>query len=298
MMSMMSMLLLFFSSVLVPSVVVEGAASSNNFPGLVRLKNGTIGMYAHNEILIHGDVHVGGDVYVGDNQYSVKYMLETLEDKLEILEERMEDTDERHLVASPPPPPPPSSPPKPPPSSPYTYVTINGKELYQDSDGWILSLGYKHAAQEKAATVPGVAPLSTEGYSHIWPKDLSLSVDDIISVRFYCTSSSHARIVHFSTENEWVKNALVNGSLNPNESMNQNQYWTEGTVKFPDHSASLPDSTSWASYDATQDLTGMAFSMSEEDKAWSAGGLYGWACDDSTSTAADTLHQIWFKRKS
>ena len=104
------MLLLFSSSVLVPSVVVEGAASSNNFPGLARLKNGTIGMYAHNEILIHGDVHVGGDVYVGDNQYSVKYMLETLEDKLEVLEERMEDTDERHLVAPPPPLPPPSSP--------------------------------------------------------------------------------------------------------------------------------------------------------------------------------------------
>ena len=88
--------------------LVSASASSNNFPGLVRFKNGTIGMFAQKEILIHGEVHVGGDVYVSGNQNSMMFMFKTLENKLEDLEERMEDTDERHLMALRPPPNPPT----------------------------------------------------------------------------------------------------------------------------------------------------------------------------------------------
>ena len=57
--------------------LVSASASSNNFPGLVRFKNGTIGMFAKKEILIHGEVHVGGDVYVSGNQNSMMFMFKT-----------------------------------------------------------------------------------------------------------------------------------------------------------------------------------------------------------------------------
>ena len=39
-------------------------------------------------------------------------------------------------------------------SQPSDSVTINGKQLYQDSDGWILLLAYNHTAGENKAKVP------------------------------------------------------------------------------------------------------------------------------------------------
>ena len=68
---------------------------------------------------------------------------------------------------------------------PPDSVTINGKQLYQDSDGWILLLAYEHKAGENNAFVSKTAPSSpTEGYSHIWLEDLGLAASDVDSVKF------------------------------------------------------------------------------------------------------------------
>ena len=64
------------------------------------------------------------------------------------------------------------------------------KQLYQDSDGWILLLAYEHKAGENNALVSKTAPSSpTEGYSHIWLEDLGLAASDVDSVKFYCKTS-------------------------------------------------------------------------------------------------------------
>ena len=112
--------------------------------------------------------------------------------------------------------------------------------LYQDNDGWMLLLAYKHIAGESKPLVPGTIPKSpTEGYSHVWLKDLGLSASDVESVRFYCTSSAHERTMHFSIDNDWIKSAIFDGSA----ANNKFSYWNTGSKKFDDHSANLPDNT-------------------------------------------------------
>ena len=173
-------------------------------------------------------------------------------------------------------------------------VTINGKQLYQDSDGWILLLAYEHKAGENNALVSKTAPSSpTEGYSHIWLEDLGLAASDVDSVKFYCKTSAHSRVMHFSSSTDWVKNAIVTGTYTGN----QVSYWTSGTTKFDDHTANLPDATDWR---CTNDLFAIPFLLCRD---LSLGivrlqGQYRWECDDFAWNSADTLHQIWFKRKS
>ena len=164
--------------------------------------------------------------------------------------------------------------------------------MYQDSDGWILLLAYKHVGGENKALDEGTAPTSpTEGYSHVWLNDLGLTASDVDSVRFYCHTSGHSRKMHFSTSDATIKSFLIDGSTTGNAF----SLWTSGTNKFSDHTAYLPDASSsvWSTT-----LTEFSFYKS---------GNYHWAikgdnsrfeCDDGQGDYAEsTLHQIWFKRK-
>jgi len=199
----------------------------------------------------------------------------------------------RSTWIAPPPPPSPPLPPPPPLSPPTDSVTINGKQLYQDSDGWILLLAYEHKAGENNAFVSKTAPSSpTEGYSHIWLEDLGLAASDVDSVKFYCKTSAHSRVMHFSSSTDWVKNAVVTGTYTGN----QVSYWTSGTTKFSDHTANLPDAADLGA--AYNELTNAIFYVGNTYH-WGM-KIQGsrWECDDMSFNTADTLHQIWFKRKS
>ena len=174
-------------------------------------------------------------------------------------------------------------------------VTINGKQLYQDSDGWILLLAYEHKAGENNALVSKTAPSSpTEGYSHIWLEDLGLAASDVDSVKFYCKTSAHSRVMHFSSSTDFVKNAIVTGAYTGNVV----SYWNSGTTKFDDHTANLPDSTDeiWVASDLMNfPFYGGGNHWAIKTAYWSRSGFF---CDDGGPTHADmdTLHQIWFKR--
>jgi len=209
----------------------------------------------------------------------------------------------RSTWIAPPPPPSPPLPPPPPLSPPTDSVTINGKQLYQDSDGWILLLAYEHKAGENNALSPGTVPTSpTSSYSHVWLEDLSLTSSDVDSVRFYCTSSSHSRVMHFSVNNAWIKSAIVTGSA----SGNSISFWTGGTTKFSDHTANIPDQAN--AIFSENDLLKFPFYYNDSPNSLLYGiRAYGsrFACDDyptfngdKTGYQYDNLFQIWFKRKS
>ena len=193
--------------------------------------------------------------------------------------------------------PPPSPPPSPSPP-PAAVIDINGKELLQDSTGWILLLAYKHVGGENEALVSGTPPMSpNEGYSHAWLNDLSLTANDVDSVRFFCTSSNHNRVVHFSLTSEWIKSAIVSGST----SGNMVSHWTENaTRKHDGHTGFLPDEID--SVDDAKDFTETPFYKSDA-YYWSIGAgasASRWECDDASYTtttaySATTLHQIWFR---
>jgi surface protein len=193
--------------------------------------------------------------------------------------------------------PPPSPPPSPSPP-PAAVIDINGKELLQDSTGWILLLAYKHVGGENEALVSGTPPMSpNEGYSHAWLNDLSLTANDVDSVRFFCTSSNHNRVVHFSLTSEWIKSAIVSGST----SGNMVSHWTENaTRKHDGHTGFLPEEID--SVNDAKDFTETPFYKSDA-YYWSIGAgasASRWECDDASYTtttaySATTLHQIWFR---
>ena len=167
--------------------------------------------------------------------------------------------------------------------------------MYEDDDGWLLLLAYNHVGGENNELVPGTAPQSpTESYSHIWLNDLSLTADDVDSVRFYCTSSGHSRVVHFETSNIWAKSALVTGTATGNKV----SYWTSGTTKFSDHTGVTPD----LSNEFWNSLIEYPFYKASENHWAIRGDGSRWECDDAPyQTGAHdrftTVHQIWFKKK-
>ena len=124
---------------------------------------------------------------------------------------------------------------------PAGFRTVNERVLVQDEDGWLLMAAYNHQAGTNPNLVSGTTPSSaTEGFSHIWPgTHLGLTASDIAEVRFYCHSSNHNRVINFSVNNDWVKTAILTGSI----SGNSVTYWTSGTTKLDGHTANLPDAT-------------------------------------------------------
>ena len=124
---------------------------------------------------------------------------------------------------------------------PAGFRTVNERVLVQDQDGWLLMAAYNHQAGTNPNLVSGTTPSSaTEGFSHIWPgTHLGLAASDIAEVRFYCHSGNHNRVINFSVNNDWVKTAILTGSISGNLA----SYWTSGTTKLDGHTADLPDAT-------------------------------------------------------
>jgi len=198
------------------------------------------------------------------------------------------------------------------------YVFRKPQELYEDEDGWSLLLAYNHVGGEKKDLVPGIAPQSPTGYSHIWLDDIGLTVDDVAAVRFYCTSALHSRVAHWSTEASIAKQSITNGILGPFTGFAS---WNTGTTKFSDHTADIPDAINegWGhgitntlescdapSINGCTDLFNFPFyhyGPQTGHRHWSINAASlsnNFACDDEPyeSYAHSTLHQIWFKRKA
>ena len=166
--------------------------------------------------------------------------------------------------------------------------------LVQDEDRWLLIAAYNHQANTNPSLVEGVVPESpTEGFSHVWPgTHLGLTAADIAEVRFYCHTSKHNRVVHFSTKNEWVRNRILVGGSFPG---NSPSHWNSGTTKLEGHTGFLPDATT---QDAGSNIIGeFPFIGGGYHFAISGHGTR-WECDDlhpSGSPAHTTLHQVWIK---
>ena len=166
--------------------------------------------------------------------------------------------------------------------------------LFEDRDNWVLIAAYNHQANTNPELVEGVFPESpTEGFSHVWPgTHLGLTASDIAEVRFYCHTSKHNRVVHFSTENEWVRNRILVGGSFPG---NSPSHWNSGTTKLEGHTGFLPDATT---QDAGSNIIGeFPFIGGGYHFAISGHGTR-WECDDlhpSGSPAHTTLHQVWIK---
>lgn len=180
------------------------------------------------------------------------------------------------------------------------FRTVNERVLVQDQDGWLLMAAYNHQAGTNPNLVSGTTPSSaTEGFSHIWPgTHLGLTASDIAEVRFYCHSGNHNRVINFSVNNDWVKTAILTGSI----SGNSVTYWTSGTTKLDGHTADLPDATEHVypnQWSGSYPVTFFDFPFYHGYPAhWAVKGrgLDRWDCDDTgAGSVSNTLHQVWIK---
>ena len=109
-----------------------------------------------------------------------------------------------------------------------------------DGGGWMLLYAYAHTGGENNALVDGTIPTnSTGGYSHVHVNDFSgYSESDIQDVRFYCTTSTRTRTVHFKTDVSGVIEIAWDGD----QSNNVYTDWNDGYTQLSGHSAYLPES--------------------------------------------------------
>jgi len=169
-------------------------------------------------------------------------------------------------------------------------------DLDTDGGGWTLVLAYEHAAATLPATVPGTLPTSPKGFSHASGAQL-LALAPFDTVRFYCTSSLHERVLHFKTKNADVVR-YVRGEPT---ALNTNAMWTTSPIPLANHTANLPastDSSPAAPFNPPVDLRLTEFPFFDYAKShWAiAGSGARWECDDwAGSGAYATVHQVWVR---
>ena len=174
-------------------------------------------------------------------------------------------------------------------------------QVYCDMDTaggpWMLLYAYNHIGGENVPLVQGTVPISpTTGYSHVNLNQIidgdGNSVFKAKSVRFYCHTSGHNRIIHFYTSNPTVDQMAYDG-----RSINNNvEIWTSGYTMLPGHTGYLPAATN---YVVSGDNIGL---LTEPFFKWA---YYHWninshstnnrfECDDFPGDYSQTtLHQIW-----
>lgn len=183
-------------------------------------------------------------------------------------------------------------------------------------------LAYNHASSGAVvanAYSNGVPPMvPTSSNAHILAQALGKTVSDIESVKFFCNTTNHERILHFRTANEKIRNAMVNGVYDPGCSYScmPTPEFSTGFTLLQGHTARLPATTTRSHNTATGKTDfGLYFPF-----YWSTSGCghcppsYGWTIavvrasqnNDPVTDFIDserigdsdaTSHQIWLKFK-
>ena len=139
-----------------------------------------------------------------------------------------------------------------------TYETIGGKSIYV-CNGYALLLAYNHAANAEVVAVgysTGVAPTSpVSSNAHIVADMINKSIDDIESVKFFCNTTNHERIMNFRTENDKIRSAMVDGVYNPgcsNSCTSAGPDLSTGYTLLEGHTTRLPATTTRLHNTATE----------------------------------------------
>ena len=199
---------------------------------------------------------------------------------------------------------------------------IESTEVFMDKDEWVLLLSYDHKEGEILPLNSGVAPETlTDANSHVWLDDLGMTSDDVESVKFFCTSGQHNRVLNFMRSDERIKQSVVHGVV-ANNNVND---WTNAQL-FEGHTALIPqnandmwgrsgDPAASSCPTPTQSRAGCTDLLTYPFYRWGEingvdkpvyaivpdstipyGGVF--MCDDPDGSADhDTSHQIWFKPK-
>lgn len=161
-------------------------------------------------------------------------------------------------------------------------------DMTTDGGGWTLVLAYKHIGGQNTALVLGVPQDPNTGYAHMSNAQMQ-QLSAYSEARFYCTTTSHSRIMNFKTNNAGALSYIKNGSSN------SASYWNSGFTTLTGHTAHLPGSINNANGgNGNSAMTSYPFYDSSYGYYWyiSSGN---WKCDDSAGNENTTLHQVWVR---
>ena len=169
-----------------------------------------------------------------------------------------------------------------------------------DGGGWMLFFAYNHKAGEhKLIDGPHFSPsnLPTDplnGYSHANLEDVSsfYRVSDLEKLRFYCQTSNLSRAsMHFTTENEIIKQIAFDGDRTDNTASS----WNTSFTALADHDSPLPAGTELVMATKQGGLWHKPFFRNANPPgAWAVYSFNDFNCGDSyTNGRYDTLHNIW-----
>ena len=167
---------------------------------------------------------------------------------------------------------------------------------------WLMVMGVNHGANDaRGASIDAELPLSTEqsyASSRLQPYMPDFTASEIEAVRFYCDTTYHDSIIHFYTTNEYQRQAAIDGNLNGNNE----EYWVTNNVLYSDHTARLPNATTYIFVGSHPNSVGFArsFLFITGGAHYAAGADSGngagtrFECDDFVNNDDyATTHQVW-----
>lgn len=199
--------------------------------------------------------------------------------------------------------------------------SISGDEIVEvycdqvsDGGGWMLLYSYNHRAGNSDSLQGNTIPINpNDSYSHFLLNSLpGYLVTDVESVRFYCTTTGHDRVIHFKSDHPYITSVAFDG--NRAIGRNSNAVWNDEvcyTVPLEGHTANLPGSININHFTTAFDLPDAGFHLFP---FW-RGELHHWAirsvhfasprfeCDDYLGNgppgfqSTDTLHNVWVKMR-
>lgn len=181
-------------------------------------------------------------------------------------------------------------------ASPSTSFTVYCDQS-TDGGGWMLTYAYNHVGGANDALVRGTIPTDpSSGYSHVDVGTIygsgGYTEADIESVRFYCTSSLHNRVVHFKTSAAFQRGPAWDSDLSGNAA----SFWSSGFTALGEHTAYLPSWTDGGFSTLSGGLWDFPFYRGAAYHWGIRGEGTRWECDDWANNAAySTQHLIYVR---
>lgn len=154
-----------------------------------------------------------------------------------------------------------------------------------------ITLDYRYTYLPLNDTELPTSPTTGFSHWHLGPALGYTSTDNVVEVRFFCSTTQHSRVVHFKTSNQHIRAVAVTGE---HGNRNLPSHWNTGWTALSNHSAYLPAATTYVNnYGAFATYS----SFGTNDANWGVDMMMTPSCDayGAWGELVNTSHQVWVR---